>query len=314
MRFLRGVFSTLFITFGVFFLIAWAVSAIAIRTVNDGDMVANIVDTALKTPSVLDALIGTAQDQVGEEAGNATIETPIPGLEGELDVIVEDVITSDEFRESIVQAVRDAHEELTTQLKDDYRAPAPLTLTIEIAGPINAQIQDTPGLGATVPALPLEPVTTEVMDTDTFETVRDVYEGVEWFKKFALWIGLALVVTGLLLSPKRRWFITKVLFWCAGLGFIAAWILSRIDVAWIQDKAPDDDEGRVAEAIGDLFPQGRIDSAQDSTLWFAIICLVLAIGSVFLVKFLTRRGKDHDEERGDHEDGEPRRPAHARLS
>lgn len=299
MKLLRSLTAGLCILLGVAMLIVWALSFGVTKLVTNGDVVATAASGALDNDEVTGLVVEQVDGRINAELEGQGLDLSALGLDGTLTSLVTTLVESDQFSATITDAVSEAHADFEAQLTDPDREPAPLVLSLDVGASITRTLSDTPLIGDAIGAAEVEPVEVPVMEAEPFERVRGVYKWIDRAARWAGWIGLALLVVGLLVSPRKQWFLPKLFFGlgiASGFGYLFAWWLSAERLAAI---APGGEDGALAEfaraAISDDFldrTQGRLGVA-------ALICLAVAAGLYVLVKVLRM---DRKRRAGAHED------------
>ncbi len=301
MKHLRKLIATVSILFGVIALIVWALAFFAVKTIEDGSVVTNLASSALNNPAVTNLVTEAAQELVGDSLEGEGLDLSAIGLDGTVDDVISSFIGSDSFQNGIADAVGAAHADFTDQLTGEDRAPAPLSVNLDLSSILGEELQDQPVLGALVPDdLVVPPIAVQVLDASSFERVRDVYSWIAGIAKVAGWIGLGLILFGILVSPNKRWILPKFLL---GLGIAStmAWLLvATINVERLAAFIPGGGaDGTIGSAIVDFIPQETIDGVAVRILQFGIGSFVASLALYFLVKALSRKKssrRDHDEQ------------------
>jgi len=286
-----------------------ALALFAVKTIEDGSVVTNLASSALNNPAVTTLVTEAAQGLVGDSLEGEGVDLSEFGLEGTVDDVISEFIGSESFQNGLGEAVEAARADFTDQLTGEDRAPAPLSVNLDLSSILGEELQDQPVLGALVPDdLEVPPIAVQVLDASSFERVRDVYSWIAGIAKVAGWIGLGLIVFGILASPNKRWFLPKLFL---GLGIVStmAWLLvATINVERLSGFIPGGGvDGGIGSAIVDFIPQETIDGAAFRVLQLGIGTLVASLALYFLVKALSRKKsskRDHD--------GQPAPAAHAR--
>ncbi|WP_062464042.1 hypothetical protein [Demequina soli] len=287
MRALRTVASAVLILVGASLIALWAVSGVVVSAVEDGSAVHSIATRALSDQEIVDA-VGTAiADGALTALADAGVDLSRLGLDDTVRGWIEDAARTDEFRTALLAQVDDARAQFATQVTEPDRAPAPLILELDADQYVNSQIARIPVVGSRAPQVDLAPIPVQVMDASTFEDVRTGYHVMELAQRWALWAGIALVVLGLFVTHRARWFVAK-----AGLavGAIAGglWlVLTWWGVDGIASVLPGGSGGTAGEALTRLVTQDTVDALQAR---LGVVSLVgFAVAAVFLVVALVTR-------------------------
>ncbi|MDN4486891.1 hypothetical protein QQX10_01785 [Demequina sp. SYSU T00039] len=210
MNWARTVVSALIILVAASLFSAWAVSAVAVRAIEDGTAVHGIAEDALDDPEVVAALGDAVADSAVAGLQARGIDPARLGLEDALRTLITDAVDSDTFKESLLEQVDAAHEQLAAQLGSTLTTPAPLTLEIDVSGYVNAQIDTIPLVGVQIPDIQVDPIEVEALDAETFDDVRSAYQWLRIAQDWALWTGIGVVVVGMFVTLRLRWFLPKV--------------------------------------------------------------------------------------------------------
>lgn len=210
MTWVRSLVSALIIVVGASLIASWAVAGVVVRAVEDGTAVTGIVERSLEDPAVVEAL----GDSVTQAALGALDKRGIDLERLRLDELFGNLVTeavdSDVFATAVLLVVEASHEQLSEQLTASLASPAPLVIEVDLSTWVNTQIDGIPVVGAVVPDVQVPSVTFTVLDAATFQEVRSAYDLVEFFAVWALWIGIAVVVIGMFVTGRLRWFLTKL--------------------------------------------------------------------------------------------------------
>lgn len=276
---LRRLLAGFLLLVGIGFLLVWAAAAAAIHALNDGAVVSSLATTALHQPAVQSAITSKAQDLVGDNLAEQGIDLEALGLSGGVDQIIADLIASDAFAEAISGVVDGARSGLAEQLTDPDAAGQPITISLDLATPLNDALQSTPVIGDVLPDLTLPPADVPVMDASTSGKVRGVYGWVDRAATFAGWIGLVLVALGIWAWPRKRWLIPIALLWI-GVSAALLWALVAVVPGAIVDRIAGANPG-LGDTLGSLVPLERLDSLQ-GTLGLATILSLIASAIAFV--------------------------------
>ncbi|WP_061962295.1 hypothetical protein [Demequina flava] len=286
MRGLRTLLSAISILVGAVLIVAWAVSSVAVRTVEDGTALTGITETAFDIPGVVSGLSGQIQDQAIDGLAEQGIDTESLGVDDEVRGAVDTAVRSDAFEDAVVAQVAAAQDDFLYQLTHPDTAAGPLVLQVDISSLINARIDDIGQVGAAVPDVSVEPVPVEVL---TAERMSDAQTGYAWMERLAswgLWAGLAMLAFGILVSHRRRWFVAKALLAIGVLALGFGAVVRFIDPSAVAAFLPGDAEG----IVGSLWLQWITEESSPaiSTRAFLIggLCVagavvVTAVGRIF---------------------------------
>ncbi|GMA34059.1 hypothetical protein [Demequina litorisediminis] len=274
MRALRTLISALCILAGALLIVAWGVSTAAVRAVEDGTALSGVARTAFSVPAAVDALSRQVQDDAVANLDSRGIDVAALGVEDDLRGAVDSAVRSPAFEDAIVDAADAAQTDFSAALMDPEREAAPLTLSVDASGIVNARIADLPGVGAAAPSLSLPPVQVEALSAESFENVRTTYEWMERAADWALWAGLALLALGILVSHRRRWFVAKALFAIGTIAVAFGLIVAFVDRDAILAFLP----GGVDGTASSLWAQTFTDDAAPGIARNAVVVGAVALG------------------------------------
>lgn len=283
MRGLRTLLSAIAILAGAALLVAWAISAVMMRAVEDGAAVEVAVERAMDSPVVVDRISSHLQDAAITGLEERGVDATGWGLDGVVRDAVDDAVHSPAFREAVVDQAGAAHAQIADQLTEPDRDPAPLTVSVDVNTLVQQRIGDAvPGV-TTVPALGLPPVTVEAMSAEAFEQVRGTYDMAESLHRWAGWAGAALVLLGFLVSARRRWFVAKAAL-AIGVLSLGLWMLVEVvGPDWLTDRLPG------AQDWGRLVSEEIADAVAGRALWVGLVALAVAGVAGLLASLMRKR-------------------------
>ncbi|MFN3865488.1 MAG: hypothetical protein ACK4MD_02100 [Demequina sp.] len=217
MRALRTLVSAVCIIAAAALIAWWAVASVIVTQIEDGAAVRGITERALDSPTVMAALSAELSDRAQAELAAQGLHLAALGLDDDLDEAISRAVATEAFRATVLDQVDDAHGQVSEQLTDSLREPAPLVVTVDLSDAVNARVADLGGFAAAAPEIAVPPVTLHLLDEAQFENTREAYERTMWAQQWGLWIGLGLLALGWIVSYRRRWFLAKLLM---GIGLI----------------------------------------------------------------------------------------------
>jgi hypothetical protein len=291
MKILRGFLAAICLVLGVIALALWGVSALVVKTVEDGTVVTGIAQKVVEQPAVQSAITAKTQAFVNASLTESGVDVASLGLQGTVDDAVAAAVASPEFQETLTGAIDDARADFAAQLTSPEFDGAPLVVNLDISAVINETIASIPVVGSLVPALTLEPLPVEVADADAFGRVRGTYSGIDRTATWAGWIALVLIVLGVVLWPRKRWLIPVGLL-LVGLGAGTLWAAMRwLTVERIAGRLPGGADGDLGGALVKVAHQDTLDRFGNRVLLLAAACLVGAVVSFVIVKVASRPAK-----------------------
>lgn len=291
MKVLRGLLAMICFVLGVISLLAWAVSALVVRTVEDGTVVTGIAKKVVEQPAVTSFITEKTQALVTATLSDNGVDIASLGLQGTLDDAVAAAVASDEFQAGLASAVDDARADLAEQLTSPDYEGRPLELSLDVSATINQTIGSTPVIGGLIPDLTFDPIPVPIADADAFGRVRGAYSGIDRTATWAGLIALVLIVLGVVLWPRKRWLIPLALLF-AGLGAGALWAAMRwLTVERIAGRLPGGAEGDLGGALVKVARQESLDRFSHRIFLIAAACLVGALVSFIIIKIASRPAK-----------------------
>ena len=302
MKVLRSLTAGLCILLGVLLIIVWALSYGVTKLVTDGDVVSSVATGALDNEEVTGLVVDQVDGHISAELEGQGINLDAIGLGGTLTGLITALVESDQFSTTIADAVGEAHSSFEEQLTDPDREPAPLVLSLDVGASITRTLSDTPLIGDAIGAAEVEPVEVPVMEAEPFERVRGVYKWIDRAARWAGWLGLTLLVVGLLVSPRKQWFLPKLFFGlgiASGFGYLSMWWLSADRLARL---APGGEDGAAADMARAVVSDDFLDRMQGRLLVAMLVCLAVALALFIVVKLLKldrkRRAGAHEDTKG----------------
>jgi len=244
-RAFRTVLSAIAILVGATLVVLWLASWVAVKAVEDGSATERIVVVALKNPAVTSRIGSEVKDKALAALADQGIDLDVWGVGDAAEQSISELVETAEFRNSVVEQLQGAREQLHEELTAPDRPRAPFDIAINTSDLVNDRIDQVAGAAGSIPNVTLAPVRIEVVSADTFETARTGYARVEFAKRFFLWAGLALIVLGMMVSTRKRWVIAKFLAAVGALSLgayvalgwlgperIAGWLPGGADGSW----------------------------------------------------------------------------------
>lgn len=282
---LRTLWSALLILVGGLLIVLWAVSGVAVTAVEDGTAAYGIAEQALDNPAVIEELGEQAADSAVAALDARGVDLDRFGLELALRLAIEQAVASDAFRDALLVQVASVQEQVAVALTDALRTPGPLTVEIDVSGYVNAAVDGIPVVGASVPDVALTPLEIEAVDQQTFETVRTSYAVISWLAVWGVWCGIALIVVGMFVTRRLRWFLAKT-----GLAVAAfaggGWLVLHLWGVDALARSVPGQGGAVGELLTRILTEEAVPLVESRlaavAIWAAVAALVM-----FLVGVLT---------------------------
>jgi len=278
----RTLLSAIAILVGATLVVLWLVSWVAVKAVEDGSATESIVVVALKSPAVTDKIGAEIKDRSFEALADQGIDLDVWGVGDAAAESIDDLVATEEFRDSVLGQLQAAREELHDELTAPNRPSAPFEIAIDTSELVNDRIDGVTGAVIDIPDVSVAPVRIEVVSADTFEKARTGYARVEFAKRFFLWAGLALIGLGMMVSTRKRWVIAKFLAAVAvfSLGAYVAlvWIGPDRIAGWLPGGA----DGGWGNVFGDVIASEALPAVTGKLLLAAGIALLGAAVAALL--------------------------------
>jgi len=270
---LRTLISALTIVVGAALIASWAVSNVVVNSVKDGTAVMSLAGRLMDSPAVLDQISAYLSDAAVGQLDVPVLDAVSADIDSTVREGVDDLVHSEEFTSEVESQIAAAHTDFADALTADAREPAPFVLYLDATPLVNDRIDSIPLVGSLAPDLALAPVPVEVLDTEAFEDTRTVYRFIEFAAKWFLWAGIALVLVGILISPRKRWFIAKFLL-AVGVLFLGVWaVLTFNDPQMVAGWLPGGESGVVGTVVVETFTSDTTPSITQRILWWGVISL-----------------------------------------
>ncbi|WP_152650254.1 hypothetical protein [Demequina aestuarii] len=279
---LRTLISAICIVAGALLIAWWAIASVIIDQIEDGEAVRGITERALESPAVTAALSAELSARTQEALAAQGVDVGGIGLDHELDAAIARAVGTEAFRATVLDQVEEAHGQVTDQLTDSLRTPAPLTVSVDLSDAVNARVDELGGAAAGVADVTVPPVTIEALDTAQFEQARTAYERTSWAQQWGLWSGLALLVFGLLMSHRRQWFLAKVLTVLGLLCVAFGGVVALLGPDTITTFMPGGVDGSLSTMWREVLTDEATPIVVERSLWIGGIALVAALVATLL--------------------------------
>lgn len=255
MRALRTFLSAIAIIVGAACVVAWCVATLLLNAVDDGVVARTMVRAALATPSVTDRIGDEIATRTSDSLQNVGVDLTVVGADGAVRDTLVEWTRSEDFRETVLDQVDSAREQLRTELASTDRQEGPFYVSIEVSATVNEKLGDVPVVGSSIPDVTIAPVRVEVLSADSFAKARTTYTRLELVKHYCLWIGGALIIAGLAVSTRRRYVIAKFLIAVGVMALGVTLVLTLVNPEQIAARLPGGDQGGLGkiavEALSD---------------------------------------------------------------
>ena len=244
MKLLRTLASALCIVLGALLIATWAASMAALDAIENGTVIEDATVRAIGTDLAQKALVDNGTTAVLNALAAKGIDTETPGIEGITSGIIESIVSSEAFANTVHAQTKSIREQMVAALNSD--AEGAITIALDFSDQVNALLGEIPIIGDSLPQIAVPGVPVQVMDAETAETARSTWNWLHVAKQWFGWIGLALLAVGILVSLRKRWFLAKVTL---AVGVISGliWLAMRgLDPQAIADRLAG---GGVSDAI-----------------------------------------------------------------
>lgn len=233
---LRTAASALCIVVGALLIAAWAASWATLNAIKDSTVIEDSTARAIESEAAQDALISEATEQVLIALDNAGFNASAPGVEGITAALIEAIVSSDEFIALVHDQTRSLREQVVEELDGDE--PGAITVTLDLTPQVNERLAQVPVIGGSIPEVTVPGIPVQVMDEATAEKARTAWDVLHFGKQWFGWMGLALIVLGVLVSHRRRWYFAKLTL-AFGIAAGLIWlVVTRFEPITVAQNTP----------------------------------------------------------------------------
>lgn len=239
---------------------------------------ATVATEVLDSPDVTGAITVHAQEAAQQELRQQGFDLEALealGVAATVDTAISNAIRSDDFSALVAPQLEAAHGQFVAELTQESREPAPLVLSFEVSELVNQQIGEDTDLGALVPSVDIAPVQVEVVDARVFEKARTGFTWLDLASTLGLVMGLVCVAGGLLVTPRRPWFLAKFSLAVGAVCFVGwaavMWRGPRAATDWFGDQGDP-----VGGALGQAAAVQIIDAVAAGLLARALMAFAVA--------------------------------------
>lgn len=285
----RSLVSALAIVTGAVLLVAWAISMVVIRAVDDGSAASTLLGRAFATPQVMDQVSGEVQAAASDQLADAGINLSLFGLDALLGEIVDRAVRSDVVRDAVTDQTVAAQAQVAGELRDPDRAPGPLVVSMDLTDTVNSRIDEAVPGTLSLPEVALPPVDVELMDAESFENARLWFRVMEVVAQYGGWVGAALILIGLVASSRRRWFLPRAAM-AVGVLSLGLWAVLRFTELGRGEPAGDgQDEGLVARLSRTFVTEELTGIMETRALQVGLVAAVVAAVLSVVAALMGRR-------------------------
>ncbi|WP_203657183.1 hypothetical protein [Demequina activiva] len=289
MSLLRTVVSALCVLAGAFLIASWAVSSVVVTSVEDGTALRGITERALESPAVRSLVAERMTDRAVAAFADAGVDANGPVVRTALESGIAAAVGTEAFKTSVLSEVEAAHGQFSEQLTDSLREPAPLVLDVDVSDTINARLDEIPVVGEAIPDVSVSTVSVEVLSAGTFEVTRDTYRQIEWAAQWGLWAGIALLLVGILVSQRRRWFVAKLLLALGLICLLFGGAIALLGPDTIITFIPGGTDGPLSTIWRDIITEETAPLVMERSLWVAGFAFAGALVAMLLGAMLGGR-------------------------
>ncbi len=277
MKGLRTLVSAICILAAAGFIAWWAIATFIVNEIEEGSATRALTENALQSPELRSALAAELANRTGTALNSYGVDLKAAGLDDELESAIANAVDTEAFRKTVLDQVDEAQGQIAEQLSDESRDPAPLTVTVNLSASLNDRIDELGGVAVLAPEVAVPPVTIEILDQEQFERARTAYGHTQWAHRWAGWVGAGLIVLGMIVSPRRRWFPAKFFavsaVICLGFGGAVALLGSEA----LTDFLPGGADGAVATMWRDALTAEASAALGERALWVGAALLAAAL-------------------------------------
>ncbi|WP_062133291.1 hypothetical protein [Demequina aestuarii] len=201
----RSIVAVLLVVVGALLSAVWAISATAVRSIEDGTagdaLVASVLDSPQSADVVADQVIDALEDALDTPVGR----TALAWGEQQVRDAVTTVVASDAVSEIIRERGSRAKDRLLRDLTDPDREPGAFVLRVNLSERINAMLAEVPVIGALLPEIQLPALSVEVISAEAFEDLRGLFAVMKALSTWGLWCAVVSLAAGIAVS--RRWLV-----------------------------------------------------------------------------------------------------------
>jgi hypothetical protein len=286
----RTIVASFLVLLGVMMIVTWGITSKSVEAIDNGQAAGKLTDKVLSSPAVADLAADKAEAQIYEQLSAQFDSRAFELVWGFAQEPIHDAIVSvigSDFVANSAQAGADrAQAALVTALTEEDRPYGPLMLTIDISPRINARIDQVPVVGGIIPDITVPALEVEVIPADTFEDMRSAYSAAKAVATWFIWIGLALIALGVVVSPRRRWFLARSMLVAGVIVLAVGFAIGAMGAHTIARFMPGGTEGGLGTAVEDLLSDTAIPPIADLLIALGIAALILALLSALAGRFI----------------------------
>lgn len=243
MKALRTLVSAISILGGAALVVAWCGAWLLLGAVDDGVVARTMARTALASPTVTASIGDEMMARTTESLAEVGVDLSVIGADDDLHAALLDWVRSPDFKQTVLDQVDAARDEVRRELSRHDRQPGPLFVSIDVTNTVNKQLSEVPVVGSLMPSVSIAPVPVEVASAESFDKARTVYSRLEFAKRYFLWIGGGLLAVGLAVSTRRRYVVAKFLIAVGAMALGLVLVLTLATPERLASGLPGGDRG-----------------------------------------------------------------------
>lgn len=274
MSVLRTIASAIAILVGSALVVAWLVASALVNTVEDGSAARGLAQAAVRSPVVMGQVSTALYERAAESLRDVGLDVEALGVDGAVRLAADTVTGSDEFEQVLLDSVDAASDQFHRELTDPSRPLSPFAIEIDANKTVSAELSSVPVVGDRLAEVRLQPVSVEVLSAESFEKARDSYKKLEFAKRGFLWVGIACLAMGLIVSTRKRYVVGKFLIAIGAFALLAGLMLAVATPDRLVELAPGDAGGTWGSLAADALRGERVPQLRT---------LLLLVGSSALI-------------------------------
>jgi hypothetical protein len=286
MRTVRLTGASGLVLLGAMLIVAWALSLATLERIHDGSAVSYLTDGVLASPDLGEVAADAAVRAIDEQLDSTAGDVALALFEEQIRELAATVVESEAFQITLREASERVQDDLLLAVTDPDREPGPLVVSIDVGERVNASIDEIPFVGEFVPDLELQEVEVEIVPESTIEDLRASYRSLSFAATWFVWLGIALILGGIALAPRWRWFLPRSLVALAVLAGTVGLTLGALAPATAAALVPGGREGSLGAMVEGLLTDGALAPVTELFLVLALIALVGACVFVLIVRML----------------------------
>ena len=276
MKTLRIIGAAFLVLLGAMMLVSWNVAGKAVSAIESGEAATNLTQKLLDDPNFADAAAQRIADGLVERTQGNLIGRIVAAFEPEIKQAIVRVLESDQVNAAVTKSVSQVEKQLTDELTDPNRPSGPFTVSIDLSDRVNARIDQIPVIGSFIPSVTVPPIQRDLIDAQTFDSIRQVYSGIKLVATWGLLVGILLIVGGFFVAPRSRWYWPQAILGTAVLVLAVSIAVRRVIPAQVANAVPGGSNSGGGTFVRDFLNDNATGPIATRLLLMAIWALVLA--------------------------------------